>query len=134
MKTAVVVIQAYFRGWWVRSRLLEALRSLEDMNESEGEDMEQLCVTNWGEDTFSNAIELLKTPMGFYDEIMQSCLAQDTKLQPSHSNCTSAELLLPNIHLPNQAGEDKNPRVAWPSRNSSDVECDVPVWTGYCCE
>ena len=124
VKTAVVVIQAYFRGWWVRSRLLEALRSLEDMNESEGEDMEQLCVTNWREDTFSNAIELPKTPMGFYDEIMQSYLAQDTKLQPSHSNCTSAELLLPNIHLPNQAEEDKNPRVAWPSRNSSDVPVD----------
>ena len=125
VKTAVVVIQAYFRGWWVRSRLLEALRSLEDMNESEGEDMEQLCVTNWGGDTFSNArIELPKTPMGFYDEIMQSYIVQDTQLHPSHSNCTSAELLLPTIHHPSQAGGDKNPSVAWPSRNSTNTSAD----------
>ncbi|KAI6646540.1 Leucine-rich repeat and IQ domain-containing protein 1-like [Oopsacas minuta] len=121
VKTAVLVIQAYFKGWWVRSRLSEALRSLEDMNDSDGDDIEQLCVATWGDKPISGAcIELPKTPIGFYDEIMESY----TRVNPNQSNCSANGLTLPNIQTPihrDLSDTDRNLRMAWPSRNSSNT-------------
>ena len=124
---SVVVIQAYFRGWWVRSRLSEALKSLQDMNDSDGEDVEELCVDNWEEHTLTeDRIELPLTPMGLYDDIMERYLAPDAHaiLDPDR-NCPSKSggVSLPNIHPGplRDSSTDKDLPLAWASRNSSNI-------------
>ena len=126
---SVVRIQASFRGWWVRSRLSEALRSLQDMDGSDGEDVEELCVDSWGENALSESrIELPQTPMGLYDEIMERYLAQDTRTTALDSDRTLATgaVSLPNIQLAPlrsscKASTDRGLPLAWGSRTSSNV-------------
>ena len=113
---SVVTIQACFRGWWVRRRLSEALRSLQEVNDSDGEDVE-LCVASWGEQMLPDAhIELPQTPVGLYDDIMERYLVQT--ICPSDS-----KVVLPNIY-PGPSCEPNANRslpLAWGSRNSSNV-------------
>ena len=132
-KKAAIVIQAHYKGWRVRSRLKEVLRSLGEIEDSDGEDFEELIVDNWrNKSCVVDQYELPHTPLGLYDDIIDSCIIQDytAKIKPPNANFPSQEEKLEetNPHLSkyplreNRNGEvDKEAILAWSSRNSSSA-------------